>query len=79
MEKTIAAMGSLLGALPEDDDAFGGAIWFDGLTQAVVSTGSTMAGEVKNSGFDDGITGNALLSEGRNSRSIWDYGGTDDA
>ncbi len=41
------------------DDAFGGAGWFDDLSHSVVSTGSTTVGEISNSGFDDGIIGNA--------------------
>ncbi|NCC53413.1 MAG: hypothetical protein EOM20_19680, partial [Spartobacteria bacterium] len=52
--------GRTLCALLGNDDAFSGAVWFDDMTQTVVSTGgTTQAGELVNPGFEDGDGGNA--------------------
>jgi hypothetical protein len=40
------------------DEAFAGAVWFDDMTQTVVSTGGSTAGLLSNPGFEDGTPGN---------------------
>ncbi len=54
-----AALGrTMLGVVGTNND-FGGEVWFDDLSQSLLSTGSTSCGLLLNPGFDDGIPGNA--------------------
>ena len=47
----VAILGSSTG--------YSGAIWFDDVSQSLVSTGGTVSGLLHNPGFDDGVAGNA--------------------
>ena len=63
----VAILGSSVG--------FGGALWFDDVSQSLVSTGATQSGLIWNGGFDDGIVGNCYYLSNNLPNWIW-AGGT---
>jgi len=75
----VAPAGTVSGrtvcALLGYDNAFGGAVWFDDVSQSLVSTGSTASGSILNGGFDDGVTGNANYLSNDLPHWVW-FGGT---
>ena len=58
----VAPAGTVSGrtvvAILGSGTGFGGALWFDDISQSLVSTGTTQAGLIYNGGFDDGVGGN---------------------
>jgi len=64
----VAILGSSTG--------YAGAIWFDDVSQSLVSTGgTTQAGLIYNPGFDDGLTGDAYYLSNNLPNWTW-YGGS---
>ncbi len=63
----VAILGTNLG--------YSGAIWFDDVSQSLVSTGATQSGLIWNGGFDDGITGDAYFLSNNLPNWTW-YGGS---
>ena len=67
---------------------FSGEVWFDDLSQSLLSTGSTSCGILTNPGFDDGIPGNAWNLDPASNTNVppvtdnlpgWSYFGGDNA
>ncbi len=56
-----------------------GSLFFDDLTQRVVSAEGTMSGELHNPGFEDGVTGNAFHLSGTDDLPNWTWAGGDNA
>ena len=79
----VAPIGTVYGrtvcALVGNDDAFGGAVWFDDLSQGLVSTGGSSSGLLLNPGFEDNITGNAYDLDEAGELRHWTWGGGDNA
>ncbi|MDD4734960.1 MAG: hypothetical protein PHP44_02510, partial [Kiritimatiellae bacterium] len=79
----VAPLGTAYGrtvcALVGNDDAFSGAVWFDDLTQSLVSTGGSSSGLLLNPGFEDNITGNAYDLDAAGELRHWTWGGGDNA
>ncbi len=73
------AYGRTVCALVGHDDAFSGGVWFDDLTQSLVSTGNTSSGLARNPGFDDGITGNAFDLDASGELKNWTWLGGEEA
>jgi hypothetical protein len=61
------------------DDAFSGAVWFDDVSQSLVSTGTSLSGLIYNGGFDDGVPGNCYNLATNNGLLGWKWFGGDDA
>ena len=77
----VAPAGTVSGrtvcAIVGATDGLGGSIWFDDLTQRVVSTTGTSSGLLSNPGFEDGPTGNAYDLDLINDLPGWTWmGGT---
>ncbi|OQA27071.1 MAG: hypothetical protein BWY59_01169 [Verrucomicrobia bacterium ADurb.Bin345] len=77
----VAPRGSVYGrtlvGLLGPSDGFGGSVYFDDVTQRVVSTSGTMSGLLHNPGFDDGPSGNAYDLQETNDLPYWQWtGGT---
>ena len=56
-------------------NGFSGSVWFDDVSQSLVSTGITQSGLIYNGGFDDGIPGNTYYLSNDLPRWSW-AGGT---
>ncbi|MDD2236983.1 MAG: hypothetical protein PHG65_07240, partial [Kiritimatiellae bacterium] len=68
----------LKGAGPDEGD-FAGSLFFDDISQRLVSTGSSTAGELSNPGFEDGPTGNAYDLDAADEFMNWTWMGGDNA
>jgi hypothetical protein len=56
---------------------YGGSVYFDDVSQYLISTGGTVAGILRNPGFDDGIPGNAAELDASTNFPYWTWlGGT---
>ena len=72
-----AVSGRTMCAVLGKDTNFSGVVYFDDVSQALVSTGGTHSGLLENPGFDDGIPGNAYDLDATGELSAWKwYGGT---
>ncbi len=79
----VAPLGTVSGrtvcAVVGIDDAFSGAVYFDDLSQSLVSTGGSVSGLLLNPGFEDTITGNAYTLDNSGELPYWTWGGGDNA
>ena len=80
----VAPSGTVFGrtmlGIVGDSAGFGtSSAWFDDATQRLVSTTGTVAGLIRNGGFDDGPSGNAYTLENSQELPAWDWMGGDNA
>ncbi len=69
--------GRTLVALLGTNTGFSGSLWFDDMTQSVVSATGTVSGLLRNAGFDDGPSGNTWNLDATNDLPHWFWiGGT---
>ena len=83
-----ATLGRTMFGVVGTNNDFGGEVWFDDLSQSMMSTGSTTCGLLSNPGFDDGIPGNAYDLDPSSNTNVppvldnlpgWSYFGGDNA
>ncbi|HBA83747.1 MAG TPA: hypothetical protein DCZ95_06600, partial [Verrucomicrobia bacterium] len=67
--------GRTLVSLLGSGSNFSGSVYFDAISQSLVSTGTTMSGLLVNAGFDDGAPGNCMLLQNTNQLPGWTWNG----